>query len=253
MNWAAKRRTLIEIILLACGGGIIAIVLVATFYKTPSCMDTKQNQGELGIDCGGPCAYACTVDETPPAARFVRAVSSEPGRTDAIAYIDNTNADAGALNASYTIEFYGPTEALIGRKTGTINVPPSTTVPLFLSNLYSGSEPVSQAFLTFDQTSLKWLRAAQKPIVPVPDAIQIQDGPTPRITARLTNPTAHILYNISVVATVFDASDNAIAASQTLVPQLPSQGSAPLIFTWNAPFAGTPARVEILPAAPSTL
>lgn len=30
-----------------------------SFYSKPSCFDNKQNQGELGIDCGGPCSQIC--------------------------------------------------------------------------------------------------------------------------------------------------------------------------------------------------
>ena len=54
-------------------------------------------------------------------------------------------------------------------------------------------------------------------------------------------------YNTTLVATIFDEAGNAIAASQTFVPTLSSQGTAPLTFTWNQAFAAPVARVEILP------
>jgi hypothetical protein len=42
---------------------LIIIGLIYFFYKVfysqPSCFDKKQNQGEEGIDCGGPCAKIC--------------------------------------------------------------------------------------------------------------------------------------------------------------------------------------------------
>jgi hypothetical protein len=74
-----------------------------------------------------------------------------------------------------------------------------------------------------------------------------KEGTAPRITATLVNPLAQPFYNTTLVATIFDEGGNVIAASATLVPTLPSQGTAPLIFTWNEPFSAPVARVEILP------
>jgi hypothetical protein len=67
------------------------------------------------------------------------------------------------------------------------------------------------------------------------------------------NTTAQPLSDVTVVATVFDSANNAIAASQTVVQELGPQSSAPIIFTWNEPFKEAPARVEILPAAPASI
>ena len=253
MNWAARRKFIIEAILVAIAVAVIAVVLIATLYKTPSCFDGKQNQGEAGIDCGGPCPYACSPDETAPAVRFARAVSPQPGRSDLIAYVDNSNNDAELVNAKYTVEFYGPEQNVIAQKSGVVTIPPSTTMPIFIPDFYQGSSVVSQVFLTPDPASFRWLRTKSKQIEPVPQDVQIQSTGTPKITAMLSNPTAQTLSNVTVVATVFNAQNNAIAASQTVVQTLAPQSSQPIIFTWNVPFNGTAARVEILPTTPSSL
>ena len=255
MTWADRRKHVIEAILVACAVAVIALVFVATLYKTPSCFDGKQNQGENGIDCGGPCPYACSANETTPSVRFARAVSPEPGRQDLISYIDNSNNDAELVNARYVAEFYGANQTVIAQKTGFLTVPPSTTMPIFIPNMYQGGSPVTQVFLTIDPASLKWLRTSTKPIVPIPQNENIEAGTTnaPKITAELMNPTAQALSNVTVVATVFNAANNAIAASQTVVQTLAPQSSSPIIFTWNEAFPGAPARVEILPASPSSI
>jgi hypothetical protein len=247
MNWGARRRLVIEIILAACGLAIIAVVVIAVLYKAPSCMDGKQNQGEGGVDCGGPCPFACTIDETAPTVEFIRAVSSQPGRTDAIAYLQNRNDNAELLNASYSISFYNANETLVAHRTGTISIPAATTIPLFIAGLYNGDQTVTQAFLSFDTSSYRWLRVSGRPVVPIPSNIQTQISGSPRITATLSNPIATPLYGATVVATVFDPANNAIAASQTYVPEIPAQGTAPVIFTWNEPFNGIASKVEILP------
>jgi hypothetical protein len=251
MDWAIKRQRFIEVILALCGVALLSVVVVATLYKAPSCTDGKQNQNETGVDCGGPCPYLCAIDEAAPRVTFVRAISPQQGRTDVIAYIDNSNSDAGVKSAEYTIELYDSNDSLVASKTGTIPLPPATTVPLYIPDFYVGSKIVSSAFLTFNGNSLLWMRGASNTSLPTPTNIQIIDGPAPRITANLENPTAYSLYNETVVATVFDGKNNAIGASQTVIPLLSAQGSAPIFFTWNQEFTSKPVRVDILPV-PST-
>ncbi len=48
-------------------------------------------------------------------------------------------------------------------------------------------------------------------------------------------------------ATVFDAQGNAIAATQTLLPEVPPQGRAEAVFVWNEPFAVPAGRIDIVP------
>jgi len=247
MTWADRRKHLIEAILIVCALALIAVVAIATFYKAPSCMDGQQNDGEQGVDCGGPCPFACSFPESAPLVRFVRAVYPQPGRTDVIAYIDNSNSNAQLVNAPYAITLYNAHDVVLAHMNGRITIPPSTTYPLYIPGLYNGNQQVTQAFVTFTTSSYIWLRTTQKPLVPHLATIQTQNSAAPKISATLTNATAQTLHNLTVVATVFNSSNNAIAASQTLVPQLPPQGSAPIIFTWNQAFVDTPARVEILP------
>jgi hypothetical protein len=251
MSWAERRQKLISAILILLGAAVIAVVVIAVLYKAPSCSDNKQDQGEQGIDCGGPCPYLCVATERAPSVRFIRPVSPQPGRTDVIAYIDNLNPNATLQEASYTIQLYGPAQDVVASKTGIVSLPPDGTVPLFIPDFYLGNKPVTTAFLTIDPSSIKWLRNSATPILPEPTDIQIQNTRTPKVTAMLKNPTGQPIYNETVIATVFDARNNAIAASQTIVPILTPEGSASIVFTWNQAFSAKPVRVEILPATGS--
>ena len=53
-----------------------------------------------------------------------------------------------------------------------------------------------------------------------------------------------------VIVIVHSATGNAIAASQTIVPAISAQGSGTATFTWNAPFPGVPASIEVVPIIP---
>jgi hypothetical protein len=247
-SWGKERKHLIEAVFALFCVAVIIIVVIATLYRAPSCTDGKQNEKELGIDCGGPCPYLCTADETAPSVRFVRAISPQAGRTDIIAYIDNSNSDAQLVNAPVTIDLYDQNESLVATEKGTITVPPSTTEPLFIPGFYNGPKVGNQAFITFVSTStLPWVKAIKPAALPATD-IQIQNGSAPRISATISNPTTLPFQNVKVIVTVFDASNKVVGASQTIIAQLPAEGSVPVIFTWNEPFATQGVRAEILRA-----
>ena len=79
----------------------------ALFIKsTPSCFDGKQDQGEQGIDCGGPCANACTTGVPPIAVRSVYEFVPSPNHVTLLAQIDNPNQSIAAqyFNFLFTVE-----------------------------------------------------------------------------------------------------------------------------------------------------
>ena len=66
-------------------------------------------------------------------------------------------------------------------------------------------------------------------------------------TCALPISTAYPLANVHLVATVFGTDGNALAASATLLEQVPAQGSAQVVFTWPAAFSESVSRIEVLP------
>lgn len=253
ITWAQRRQWIVYSIFGAFAVALVAVIAIAIFYKTPTCIDNTQNQGETGVDCGGPCSHACVADERPPQVRFARAIASAPGRTDVIAYVDNPNADAAANDVHATVEVYDSNHALLARQTVTFDVATGSTVPVFVEGIVQNNPAVvTQTFFTIDTASLQWIRTSGKPTNLGVQDIVWQEGINPRVSATLVNPFAKTLANIRLIAVVFDANDQAIAASRTLVSTLPSQGTAPLIFTWNTPFSSPAARVEVVPVIPVT-
>ncbi|HEX8946784.1 MAG TPA: FxLYD domain-containing protein [Candidatus Paceibacterota bacterium] len=250
MSWAERRRAFIIAIIIAMGVTLAALVFMAVWYQAPTCTDGVQNQDEAGVDCGGSCPYLCSAQAQQPTVRFVTALPGSGGRTDVIAYIDNPNANAAVQGAPYTVEVYGPEATVLARFSGTVDLPPRSTVPIFIPSVYQGDGSMRNSFLTFDSSSTRWFASTDvPPVLPVSD-IQVVGTTTPRVTATLSNPTPNTLYNVKVVASVFDSSGNVIAASQTIVPRVGPQASADMTFMWDAPFTGVPAKEEIVPVLP---
>lgn len=252
MAWASSRRALILAVLFAILGTIAATVLIATLYRTPTCFDARQNQDEAGVDCGGSCAQVCAFSVAPPVVSFARPVPGLGGRTDLIAYVENPNMDAAARGIPYEAELYDANGASLARVSGVMDLPPLATVPLFIPGIYSGEMTVARAFVSLDAAASSWERLPQAERVPLRSGSASLSGTerAPRVSATIENVSAVPLRNVTVVATVFSAEGNAIAASRTILAEIPAQGSAEAVFTWASPFRGVPARIDVRPVLP---
>jgi len=252
MSWASRRRFIIGAIVITVILAFLALISIAVFYKAPSCSDNIQNQGEAGIDCGGPCPYLCTDQEEPPTVLFTQALpNTDSGRTDVVASVENKNLDAAARNVPYSIVLYGTDQSLIGNVTGTIDLPPGATQPIYVPGVAFGKQIPANAFLEIASSAPEWFHLPTDPRI-VPTVSNTALGGTvsaPRIQALLTNPSVTSLSNVQVIVFVKDAQGNVIAASQT-VTTVPPQGTATAIFTWNTAFPGTPVSIEVAPLVP---
>ena len=66
MSWAQRRKATYIISLLFILISIISVILYLALNKKPTCFDGIQNQGEVGVDCGGSCVILCRVQYTNP-------------------------------------------------------------------------------------------------------------------------------------------------------------------------------------------
>lgn len=230
----------------------LTVVLTATFYKTPSCTDNTQNQGEAGVDCGGSCAYLCSAELQSPTVIFTKALTNSAGRTDVVASIENKNFTAAAKNVPYRVTLYGANQTLIQTVSGMLDLPPDATETIFISGIVSGKQTVVNAFLDIASSSPQWFTLASDPRI-LPGVVNtVQSGATdaPRVEATLTNTSITTLANVRVIVLVRDVHKEIIAASQTIVPLIPVQGEAVATFTWNSAFSGVPASIEVVPIIP---
>ena len=227
----------------------IATVSIATLYHAPSCSDSVQNQGEAGIDCGGPCAYLCTAQVQPPTVLFTKAIVSGAGRVDVIASVENKNATAGAKNVPYTVSLYGTGKAAVEQVTGTVDLPPGATIPLYIPGVALNGQKVIRAFLEIDPSVPRWFSTVGMVFIrPVVSNTTIGGtSSAPRIDSVLTNASTAILTNVPAIIFVRDAQGDVIAASKTIVPTIPAQGQAVATFTWNTAFSAAPTAIEVVP------
>ena len=252
MSWAARRRFIIALIVGAVVVAFLATLSIATLYKAPSCTDGVQNQDETGVDCGGACSYLCIEQQHPPTVLFTKAIQNGTGRTDIIASVENKNVAVAAKNVPYSITLYGADQSLIQRVTGTLDLPPSVSVPIFVPDIPSGKQVVANAFLDIDASAPQWFSLPVDPRIMPTVSNTKHSGPSdaPRIEAVLSNPSITTLTNVKAIVLVRNDRGDVIAASSTIVPIIPAQGRATATFTWNGAFSSASASVEVVPIIP---
>jgi len=243
LNWSDKRRLLI-----IGGAAFFALVVISGLafsflYKPPNCTDGKQNGVETGIDCGGTCVYVCNAVVEEPRITFARTVTTGD-RTDVIAYIENRNQDAEAKAAAYTVEVFDEAGRLIGSKKGTVDLPARSVVPVFVPSLLPGVAFTPRAFVSFDE-GIAWRLPRERQAEAVVSNVVLLAGTSPRVTATITNPSATVMSDRTVLATVFDADGFAIAASRTTIQALAPRAGATAVFTWPEAFRGQALKVEV--------
>ncbi len=252
MSWALRRRLIVTIIVGALIVSFLAVVLISALYKAPSCTDGVQNQGEQGIDCGGPCAYLCTALMEPPTVLYTQAIGNGEGRIDVVATVENKNLSAAAKRVPYSIQLFNAKQQLVKNVQGYLDLPPGATVPVYIPGMSSGAANSLNAFLTVSSDAINWYTATRDPrIVPTISNVRAAGSTSaPRVAAVMTNPGLVVLANVRAVVLVRNDKGDVIAASQTVVASLPPGGTAPIVFTWGAAFSGVPASIEIDPIIP---
>ena len=90
--------TVFLIILALIGYGLVRLL----YNPAPSCFDNVQNQGETGVDCGGPCIPCAIKSLQPIQVQSQKAFKASDG-TGVAVEIYNPNPDWGAQSFDYTI------------------------------------------------------------------------------------------------------------------------------------------------------
>ncbi|HET8574970.1 MAG TPA: hypothetical protein VFM02_02230 [Candidatus Paceibacterota bacterium] len=247
ISWAAKRKFLYFLaVFLLIFLPVTAFTLVKT-YRPPSCFDHKQNQGEEGPDCGGPCELLCAKGNGDLVVDWDRTFQVSDGVYNAVAYVENKNDQAGIEQVHYTFKIYDQNNILITTRSGTTFVNPGERFVIFEPRIDTKYQIPARTFLEFE-SSPTWERAPQAaPKIEVVSRTLTDADTAPRLTVTLHNPALTDISNIQVVAVVYDINGNAIGSSSTYIDNFPRTSDAQAYFTWPQPFSGQASRIEIIP------
>ena len=105
MNPRIAKQFLYSLLYLIIFGLIIFLIYFWLVQPKPTCFDNRKNQGEIGVDCGGPC-QSCEIKTLKPLAAQKINFSQVQNRIVITAEITNPNLNFGADNFTYTVNFY---------------------------------------------------------------------------------------------------------------------------------------------------
>jgi hypothetical protein len=250
MTWAGKRQMIIAGIVIAGIAVIGFVIFYPTLTKAPTCSDTKQNGGEAGIDCGGPCNNFCPVQVQPLIVKWYRAFPVVGATYSLTAYIENPNTNAIIKNIPYEFRVYDKDNKFLAVREGSTSVTPNGPFTIFEPGLNLGNRIPARVTFKFMNENPLWVKADATKLGKInltTKDIEVTDtDSTPRVTATLVNNTTYGIRDVDVTVVLYDSDDNVIAVSKTYFSNVAKLSHYPLIFTWPKPFDRTVVRKEIL-------
>ncbi len=249
MNWAQRRKLAYVMAVLLVLATALSFAVHQATKVAPTCYDKKQNQGEVGVDCGGPCTFYCAKELTDPTVRWVRTFTIRPGIVHAVAYIEHDYPTAAARTLRYQFKVYDDQNTLIADRIGSTFLGPMGKTAIAETLIQTGNVIPSRVLFTilpplpwekipivFSQVVIKTDRTLLEPF----------SGGT-RLTATLENTSRITFQNVDVVAILYDKDDNAVTSSKAALATLPGLSSPIVIFTWPFDMPAPITRVEIIP------
>lgn len=248
MSWASRRRTAYASVVIGFFALVIGTPLLYWFFTIPAtCTDGKLNQGETAIDRGGPCPLLDERMLSPSATLWSRSFRVRDGSYNAVAYIQNSNEQAGVRAAPYIFRLYDAENVLIAEREGLTYIMPGSITPVFEGGIPTGNRIATRTYFEFTQP-LTWEKMEH-----TGRAVEINDKELtnpfvePRVTATARNTSVRDIANLTFIVAVFDAAGNAFAASRTAIPVLRADERREIVFTWPDPFNISVGRIDIIP------
>lgn len=219
------------------------------FRAEPTCTDKIRNQGETGIDCGGPCAKC----EEIPAAQDLKVVEKavipvQGASYDALVRIANPNAQLGAAKFEYSFDFKDENGNIVGQKKGSSFILPAQTKYIFAFNISAETKP---AELDFKISSFQWSRFSEyeEPGISVyAREFSLVGGGDPgfaKLSAKMRNDSGFSFREISAGAVIRNGKGVPLAVNRTSFNDVRVNEERELNFNWNYPFALEPASAGI--------
>ena len=247
MSWASRRRTaylsgVIVFFSVAIGGPLLFWWIASI---PPACaIGTMRPSGFSN----GSCSELDARYLQPTAVKWARSFKVRDGSYSSVAYIENPNPSAGVLRARYHMGLYDSGNILLAEREGETFIMPGGITPILETGIYTGNRSVVHTYFELTDPSLIW-KQAESPAEKIKignQSVSTFDS-TPRIEATARSVSLDTIRNISFVTVLFDVAGNAFAASGTALPELTPGASAPISFSWPAPFTTAVGRIDIIP------
>lgn len=253
-TWATKRKLTYASAAIVAAVIIIGIPAFLLFYKAPTCSDGIQNEGEQGIDCGGPCKTLCQNDFLSPVVVWASSENVAPGLYNLGAYVENPNIDGGAVNVPYQFSVFDNQGVLITKVNGVMDIPPNRDTLAFVGAVNMGQRIPAPGGVQFSFTSPPVWAKAEDTLgsLSISNKQYSEDSTGASLQATITNTGLTAYDDLTVFAVLSDVNGNELAFSKTVIDSVAGGASVVAPFTWPVSFNGAVVSEDILPVvAPS--
>lgn len=241
MDWKAKKQLIIFfVVFLFFLSSILGLVL---FLRNPTCFDHRQNQGEEGIDCGGPCK-PCVKEVKDLVVLWAKPLKLEDGRYDAAALIKNPNISAGIPELKYRFKLFDKYNILIGARDGKTFVNPADEFAVLEANIDTGERIPKRAVIEFPEGFHWEVIKKEGPQLSVSDK-KYEEGPPPRLSVRIYNKSIFDVEDISASAVLYDNRGRVLGVSSTHIDKIEGNSFKDASFLWPAPFGAEVASSQV--------
>ena len=245
VSWRVKRQLVAVLIIL----GIFAGGVLITAYRLRpvlTCTDNKKNQGEIEIDCGGPCG-PCELKHPKPVTIFwTRAVSVRPNVYDVVAEIQNENKIIGSPRLDYEFTLsddLGP----VARKTGTTFLLPKERTLIVETNLETTRQPVS-AELRINDVGWKTNTVEAPHLIVEKRDYKIKDENGRKqsvVEASIVNNSSYTFRSAEILFEVSDTKENVLGISWSVVENIKGGEKQEVIAVWPYALNGDVQKIDV--------
>ncbi len=240
------------------GAGYLAVFSLIVFFvylfwlkPAPTCFDNKQNHGETGVDCGGPCPPCEIKTLIPLESSWIKYFPTD-NQTVVVVEVRNLNLNWGANSLSYTFDIYGDSDVKVKSLTKTSFIY-SNEIKYLFELVEINSKNIKDIKISFSGINWKSKEEFPKPEIK-PRAIKIEsiqdDLGELRVTISgfITNHNPFSLSKVRVIGFLFNQNNIQISASKTELENIKAfeEKSFKINFPKNISLVTTPAQTTPL-------
>ncbi len=213
--------TVFLIILALIGYGLVRLL----YNPAPSCFDNVQNQGETGVDCGGPCIPCAIKSLQPIQVQSQKAFKASDG-TGVAVEIYNPNPDWGAQSFDYTITLKDQFGHALQTESGKSFIYPGELK--YIIEPYIKQDVSTVTSVATQITNPQWISGTvfSKPNIDA-QGIRTDKDTQVYVSGNVVNQSEFPFASVVVDALVYNRDGVLIAASKTTIDAIKQFNSSP--------------------------
>lgn len=221
---------------------IIVAGLISLLRPLPSCFDKKQNQDEIGIDCGGPCK-SCVVEAKEPVVLWARLFeTTQKEFYDAAALIENPNPNFKLASFKYRFKLYDEQNILIALKEGENFLSPGDKLLILERGFRAGERTPKRAGFEILSKNFESGQKQEIPVKIIDKKFSKQLFPEAEIILENTNlfPIENIAFQIALL----DENGNVYQVQRTKIDKIEGESRKSVVLSWPFDFK-EPKNIEV--------